>query len=351
MKTGESGRPCGKPFSFYRKRAFKRAVARAKVHGTTQYRGQTCDLHTLMGQYQTGAEQTCSRTHRNATATSAGSASASQFSLSCISWNCGGLSNLQDELFTWLDEHPYDIVFLQETWHRQQMDFDTRGYHCIGSGIGAEAKRAHAGVMTLLRASVFPQEYIRFHDPVAGRLLHVRAWCTGGWVDTVNVYQYALATQAEQVQILQKRTTLWTALRHTLGHVPQGSTLVSAGDYNCSIEALKHHAGPGMIASSTPSPDAEDLMAIIQDFALVAINTYSRKNSYTYIHEGYQPARRSFIDYMFVRQRKHSDCKTGILRDWQVARWRAGGRHLPVWARLAIRRFRTQTWPTIMCSR
>ena len=142
-----------------------------------------------MGQYQTGAEQTCSRTHRNATATSAGSASASQFSLSCISWNCGGLSNLQDELFTWLDEHPYDIVFLQETWHRQQMDFDTRGYHCIGSGIGAEAKRAHAGVMTLLRASVFPQEYIRFHDPIAGRLLHVRAWCAGGWVDTVNVYQ------------------------------------------------------------------------------------------------------------------------------------------------------------------
>ena len=352
VKTGESGRPSGKPFSFYRKRAFKRAVARAKKHGTTQYRGQTCDVQDLMGQYQTSAAQQNGHAPRRKLE---GSAASSHFSLSCFTWNCAGLSTVQDELFTWLEANPHDIIFLQETWHRQQMDFDTRGYHCIGSGIGTEAKRAHAGVMTLLRASIFPQEFIRYHEHVAGRLLQVRAWCAGGWIDTINMYQYALGGQNEQAAILQKRATLWTTLRNTLGQIPQSSTLISAGDYNCTLEQLKHHAGPGMLAPNIPSPDAEDLVAIMQDFSLLATNTYGRKNSFTYIHEGYKPARRSFIDYLFVRQHKHSVCKAGHLRNWQVARWRAGGRHLPGWLHITIRRFRSQPkgvkaeWPRWRC--
>ncbi|CAE7926688.1 unnamed protein product, partial [Symbiodinium sp. KB8] len=55
-----------------------------------------------------------------------------------------------------------------------------------------------------------------------------------------------------------------------------------------------------MLAPNIPSPDTEDLVAIMQDFSLLATNTYGRKNSFTYIHEGYKPARRSFIDYLFV---------------------------------------------------
>ncbi|CAE7235568.1 pol [Symbiodinium sp. CCMP2592] len=153
----------------------------------------------------------------------------------------------------------------------------------------------------------------------------------------------------------RKRATLWTSLRQTYGHIPQGSTLVSAGDYNCNLTTLKSHTGPGMITPTTPSPDMEDLVAIVQDFSLLAVNTFGRKNSYTYIHEGCKPVRRSFIDYMFVRQNKHSDYKSGLLRDWQVARWRKGGRHLPVWSRFSIRRFRTQKpqqkleWPRWRC--
>ncbi|CAE7554003.1 unnamed protein product, partial [Symbiodinium microadriaticum] len=244
-----------------------------------------------MGQYQTRAAQQNGHASRRKQGSSSGSSS--QFSLSCFTWNCAGLSTIQDELFTWLETNAHDIVFLQETWHRQQMDFDTRGYHCIGSGIGTEeAKRAHAGVMTLLRTSVFPQEFIRYHAHVAGRLLQVRAWCASGWIDTINMYQYALGGQNEQAAILQKRASIWTTLRRTLGQIPQSSTLISAGDYNCTLEQLKHHAGPGMLVPNTPSPDAEDLVAVMQDFSLLATNTYGRKNSYTYIHEGYKPALR-----------------------------------------------------------
>ena len=81
VKTGESGRPSGKPFSFYRKRAFKRAVARAKKHGTTQYRGQTCDVQDLMEQYQTSAAQQNGHAPRRKLE---GSAASSHFSLSLL---------------------------------------------------------------------------------------------------------------------------------------------------------------------------------------------------------------------------------------------------------------------------
>ena len=236
------------------------------------------------------------------------------------------------------------------------MDFSTRGWHCIGSGLGEQGQRAHAGVMTLLRASVFPQEFIRHHDCVAGRLLHVKAWCKGGWVEAVNIYQHVLAQQAAQEPILAKRATLWSSLRRTLGQIPNGSTLVLAGDFNCSLEPLREHLGPGMIAATSLTPDADEVVAILQDFGLFAVNSYSRKRSYTFIHDGFKPARRSFIDYIFLRLQKHPQKHAGIVRDWQVARWRQGGRHLPVWSRFSMRRFPSQTaavtkkpWPGWRC--
>ena len=353
-KTGDTGRSCGKSFSFCRKRAFKRAIVRARTQGTTEYRGRICNLQDLLGQYKSSADQPQQRQRRRTPATEVPDAPG--FSLSCLSWNCGGLSNIKDELFTWLDGQKYDIVFLQETWHREQMDFETRGWRCLGSGIGGTGQRAHAGVMVLLRAAVFPQEYIRFHECIAGRLLHVKAWCKGGWVEAVNLYQHALAQQSGQDAILAERATVWSSLRRTLGHIPNGNTLVLAGDFNCSLEPLHDHLGTGMLEPMQRTPDADEVVAILQDFGLFAVNSYGRKRSCTYIHEGHKPARRSFIDYIFLRLHKHPHRQVGILRDWQVARWRQGGRHMPVWTSIKLRRFHSQStavvtksWPSWRC--
>ena len=236
------------------------------------------------------------------------------------------------------------------------MDFETRGWRCLGSGIGGTGQRARAGVMVLLRAAVFPQEYIRFHECIAGRLLHVKAWCKGGWVEAVNLYQHALAQQSGQDAILAERATVWSSLRRTLGHIPNGNTLVLAGDSNCSLEPLHDHLGTGMLEPMQQTPDADEVVAILQDFGLFAVNSYGRKRSCTYIHEGHKPARRSFIDYIFLRLHKHPHRQVGILRDWQVARWRQGGRHMPVWTSIKLRRFHSQStavvtksWPSWRC--
>ena len=276
-------------------------------------------------------------------------------SITRLTWNCGGLSNLRDEFFTWLDGQTYDVVFLQETWYKQSLEYTTRGWHCICSGVGEDSKRAQAGVMTLLRASVFRQDYIRHHEHIPGRVLQVRAFCHGGWIETLNLYQHVSGNQQQEEAIAQKRAQVWQKVRAILGQIPQGHKLVAAGDLNCNLAQFPACTGTGMMTPSAASPDREELVALLQDFQLRAINTYGRRGSCTYIHEGYKPARKSFIDYILVRQKGLGGHKTGIIRDWQVARWRQGGRHMPVWTTFSIRRYKAQKetiqspWPNWKC--
>ena len=178
VKSGSQGR-IGTTTSRIRKRAYKRALHRAQ-QGSTMYRGREYTLHQLQGQYVSQASQR-QRVAEGAAAQTGGKSRLA--TITCFSWNCGGLSTVRDELFTWLEDQTYDVVFLQETWYRDPAEYTTRGWHCICSGTGIETKRAQAGVTTLLRASVFNQEYIRHHEHVAGRFLQVKAWCrVAGWI-------------------------------------------------------------------------------------------------------------------------------------------------------------------------
>ena len=352
VKNGREGRQEGTSFSRIRKRAYKRALNRAS-RGPTMYRGQQVTWRDLRGQY-VGRHDMPAKQHTTATQSLHGRKTAT-VSITCLAWNCGGLSNLRDEFFTWLDGQGYDIVFLQETWYTQSLEYTTRGWHCICSGVGENSNRAHAGVTTLLRASVFQQDYIRHHEHILGRVLQVRASCHGGWIDTINLYQHVLGNQQQEEVIVQKRAQVWQKIRAVLGQIPHGHKLVVAGDLNCNLEPVNACAGTGMMIPSTASPDREELVALLQDFQLRAVNTYGRRGSCTYIHEGYKPARKSFIDYILVRQQGLGGHKTGIIRDWQVARWRQGGRHMPVWTMLSIRRYRSQKetiqspWPNWKC--
>ena len=210
-------------------------------------------------------------------------------SITCLTWNCGGLNNLRDEFFTWLDGQAYDVVFLQETWYKQSLEYTTRGWRCISSGVGEDSKRAQAGVMTLLRASVFRQDYIRHHEHVPGRVLQVRAFCHGRWIETLNLYQHVLGNQQQEEAIAQKRAQLWQKVRAILGQIPQGHKLAVAGDLNCNLAQVPACTGTGMMTPATASPDREELVARLQDFQLRAINTYGRRGSCTYIHESYKP--------------------------------------------------------------
>ena len=179
----------------------------------------------------------------------------------------------------------------------------------------------------------------------------------GGWLDTVNVYQHVMSAYhyEDQSQALVKRERIWRAIRKVIGQIPQSSKLIVAGDFNCNLEPLPSQVGTGVRRQAEATADREELVAIIQDQQLRAVNTYGKRNGCTYSHEGTKPVQRSFVDFIFTRRKSDGHCAAGCVGEWQVARWRGGGRHVPIWAKFQVQWFRAQKvetttkWPGWKC--
>ena len=94
VKIGSGGRNDGTSFSArIRKRVYKRAISRAG-RGPTMYRGKQYILAELQGQYEGKHVTQPRRQKQTDSAQQHGSAVAN---ISCLTWNCGGLSNTRDE--------------------------------------------------------------------------------------------------------------------------------------------------------------------------------------------------------------------------------------------------------------
>ena len=349
-------------FSKYRKRSFKRAVRRARLHGTTSYNGRLVTEGMLVGNTsaQTSSQTSATTSRRRRSEQDAERSSTSRSSsatLSFATWNCGGLSGIKDEFFVWAAEQPFQVIILQETWFRSDMDYTSHGWLCLHTGLGTEPKRAHAGVMILLRKSCFIEGSVRSHAAVPGRLLLVKARSKQlGWLSIVGLYQHAWGCQTEQQAIQDKRDLLWQSLRTLLGQTPSAHTLVVGGDFNASLNPLPPWLGPGMMQAKTLSPDAEVVEGLLRDFDLRACNTYGRTHSATYVQPTTQGNRRSFIDYILIRRGRQHVLQSGPVRNCEVGRWRGGGRHTPQFATLQVQRFRAQRaqpaaeWPRWKCA-
>ena len=349
-------------FSKYRKRSFKRAVRRARLHGTTSYNGRLVTEGMLVGNTsaQTSSQTSATTSRRRRSEQDAERSSTSRSSsatLSFATWNCGGLSGIKDEFFVWAAEQPFQVIILQETWFRSDMDYTSHGWLCLHTGLGTEPKRAHAGVMILLRKSCFIEGSVRSHAAVPGRLLLVKARSKQlGWLSIVGLYQHAWGCQTEQQAVQDKRDLLWQSLRTLLGQTPSAHTLVVGGDFNASLNPLPPWLGPGMMQAKTLSPDAEVVEGLLRDFDLRACNTYGRTHSATYMQPTTQGNRRSFIDYILIRRGRQHVLQSGPVRNCEVGRWRGGGRHTPQFATLQVQRFRAQRaqpaaeWPRWKCA-
>ena len=336
-----------------RKRAYKRALRRVRAQGSTIYRGQVFTEGALLQHYTPTPLQQMTRSTPNVARTPR-RAGGQSFSLRCFSWNCGGLSTLKDELFTWLEEQPFQVVMLQESWLKSSLDYTTRGWICINSGL-EQGGRSHAGVMTCLRSSTFSQQHVRYHHVLPGRVLHVQARFQGGWVNLINIYQRCWDFQTDQDRIVKERAIVWKAVRQTIGQVPQGHFLMIAGDLNTAISSHAPWLGKGMLKAAANSADAECLADLLSDTGLVAVNTFGRHNSYTYIHDGSQQARKSFVDYVLVRKVQAAKRTCSLIRNFQVGQWRRGGKHLPITVEIQLQPYRftrptaTSEWPIWKC--
>ena len=92
VKRGDGGRNDGATFSKIRKRAFKRAINRASK-GPTMYRGKQYTLEELQRQYVGRQDMQPQKQGKQADSEHQGAAAAS---VSCLTWNCGGLGHARD---------------------------------------------------------------------------------------------------------------------------------------------------------------------------------------------------------------------------------------------------------------
>ena len=241
---------------------------------------------------------------------------------------------------------------------KESSEFVAGDWTCVQCGVGSSAKKGQAGVMIMLKRSVFDSGTIRYNHAVAGRVLHVRAQSKNGWVDIVGAYLHAWGGRGDEAEIAKNRSKVWTALRTTLGQLPRGNQLILCGDLNTTLHQQKPHIGAGMCTEhKDQSPDAADLVGILQDFDLQAVNTFGRHGSYTFVQERQGQQHRSFLDYVMVRRRGSTlRAAFKIVPDCPVARWRGGGRHFPVIVTLHYRRFQfvrprpQPQWPQWKCA-
>ena len=232
-----------------------------------------------------------------------------------------------------LDQSHYDIALILETKLRDDSEYTTPTWICVGSGTTAQK---HAGVMILIRRSITHAHEVRHDAVIPGRLLRVRfpLGATGRLLSVICAYQHAWNPKG--THILEKRSEFWHKMAHCIGGVPYRETLVIGGDLNVQLTPLHPRIGHGTGALSPErAPDAEAVHTLLSTHHLTALNTWSapgsRANTFTF---GKHQAQ---LDYLLVRI-SHSTKEARQahpLNNCPVGGWRqGGGTHKPVVATL-----------------
>lgn len=148
--------------------------------------------------------------------------------LTCLSWNCSGLSPHEwDMMQNWLDSQALDVILLQETHWGYTSEWLQEKYYAIHSG----TQTRQAGILCLISRKVCSQTDISWQEVEPGRILHVPIHGMNRCVDVVNLYQHVYNTGN-----LDKRSALWSQLSHLISTFSKKNALVLAGDANCSTD-------------------------------------------------------------------------------------------------------------------
>ena len=237
--TTPSGGNPNNTFSWIRKRAFRRARARALLHGGTWYKGKWHTPSTLGAEENPAPRSPGQSTHHPQRASHQGRR------LHVLSLNVGMLSTSAYEFLAWANHppHPWDIICLQETGWTLEQQFQAGNWHIVCSG---HARDRNSGVMTLISRTLLPADRIRYSATHEGRLLWVKLEFKSHHVDILNVYQHVWNTTAPVPKLLHQRDKIWTKLNQTICHLAVRSTLLILGDFNTPLMTAENRVGKGL---------------------------------------------------------------------------------------------------------
>ena len=303
-----------------KKRSFARACRRALRTGYTTYRGTLMTPndfpHYLTKQI---SRELAGKPTRFIERKSPETRPTKKSRLNIFLWNPGGLSTSRfQELLLWLNANKVDLAVIPETRWSLETDWSTVApdgsrWHCVHSGRSGHS----GGVMILLSASTCRVQDLHWKVVCQGRLLHVRISSGTRATDVLGLYQYV---HRDDNRVLRRQ--LLTQLQDYLGHLPKRNTLILAGDFNTSLTTM-----PGYVASATfqwkggrtqgaQHSDTSDLMQVLQQHGLVALNTWNGTHGPTFVG----PQHVSRIDFLLTRRQSadHAAKKVRQITDFPM---------------------------------
>ena len=205
-----------------KKKAFQRAVRRAKRDGGTWYRNQwlTSPVRDPLPDQATWHPLPKVRVSKRARTT-------------ILSWNAGSLcQELWLEIQQYAHTHKFDLMAIQSTGWSFTSQWRVPGYTAIHSG---STSRYQDGVMLLISDRIAASEQISVSEIIPGRLLHVRLKQQEQSLDYLLLYQHPWRNTLSQLDNLAIRQQVWDALHECLTRMPFRNQLILSGDFNATV--------------------------------------------------------------------------------------------------------------------
>ena len=150
---------------------------------------------------------------------------------------------------------------------------------------------AHDGLLTIIRTQLCPPSAISHANVLEGRLRHTRCHLDTITIDLVNCYQHPNNPARNRPDPIRARDTFWHAWEDLLAKLPFRNLLITAGDYNCSLDASTCST-----TQTASFPDQAAFKAVVDRFSLASVRVHDPGPTYI------GPAGNSNIDYLFARR-------------------------------------------------
>ena len=325
-----------------RKRALRRAINRADRNplGQTWYRGK------LMHRTQLGSG---SRGQGHLPPRQEVQQSRYTRRLRLVSWNAGGLMDTRyQEVLAWLAAeaqagHPVDILTLQETCWKQDMEYRTacgpadEAYHVVHSAGGDKS-----GIMIMIRQGLLPAHDIQYVPLVPGRAVHLRLRFPTP-MDVLCLYQVSWNVTKSTLEghkvtaLLKQRARIWRQVEQWLRATPGRHGCLLVGDLNTPLTPEPGVCGPVPLVQNIAQQDQTELQAILRTHACCALNSWTGTGAQarTFIPPKGDPALQGTrIDFVIARGSliDNEAKQAGVISAPFVPA--CGARHKPVQAKI-----------------
>ncbi|OLP87071.1 LINE-1 retrotransposable element ORF2 protein [Symbiodinium microadriaticum] len=239
--------------------------------------------------------------------------------------------------------HPVDILTLQETCWKQDMEYRTacgptdEAYHVVHSAGGDKS-----GIMIMIRQGLLPAHDIQYVPLVPGRAVHLRLRFPTP-MDILCLYQVSWNVTKSTLEghkvtaLLKQRARIWRQVEQWLRATPGRHGCLLVGDLNTPLTPEPGVCGPVPLVQNIAQQDQAELQAILRTHACCALNSWTGTGAQarTFIPPKGDPALQGTrIDFVIARGSliDHEAKQAGVISAPFVPA--CGARHKPVQAKI-----------------